>query len=270
MPTLPALTTRTSSTLRSYWTCVWPHTTTSRRDAGELGRDVLLRRGGRDDRVSDVGVRGRRGRPEAVDSELDRRRPPCDPVEAVGTEPRRAQRMPRRTGRPSASQTVSRSQLPCRKRDPPPSASSRSTHRPGAGRRPDRHRRRSRRRPRSAGRRARPRAPAGSRARRRAQRPAWRGRYPAAVSSAPARRPAPCRARPRADAIERRAAGAGERARRRPEVALADPCDRLPELVLERIDVGARERGETIVLGSLEELVDDLDPLGTARRQARA
>ena len=68
---------------------------------------------------------------------------------------------------------------------------------------------------------------------------------------------------PGADAVERRAARARERARRRAEVALPDASDRprrAPAPAARRRR--AEKRSDTIVLGRLEELVDDLDVVG--------
>ena len=72
---------------------------------------------------------------------------------------------------------------------------------------------------------------------------------------------------PGADEVERRAVRAGELARRRPEVARTNACDRSGKLRLQLGDVSAGERRRHDVARPLEELVRDLD-LGRPGPQA--
>src|SRR6266540_3798358 len=69
-------------------------------------------------------------------------------------------------------------------------------------------------------------------------------------------------ARPRANDVEGRAAGAGVVARVRDELARVDPGDRGGELRFERVDVGAREGRGNDGVRPFEEVVDDLDLVG--------
>ena len=208
MPTLPALTKRIPSTTRSNWTCVCPPTTTAPRRPRARPGSARPARPGSGSRRRRAASRGSRGR---------RRARPTSGSVARGTRARARRAAPRATPTCRRAPAATRGRR-CRARRPRSTLAEpveavlreRACDDVAAADDPvDVERRAPRRAP--------PRARAGCRARRRAPRRASTRRRPARAAGRAAAQP-----RPGADDVERRAAGAGELARRRAELAGAD------------------------------------------------
>ena len=202
-------------------------------DAVELGRNHVVGRDPRQDRL--VVARRRVAEDhgsEPVDITLDRQRPGCDDcslrsarrslhhrsMSLSGSSTSRSQ-LPETNVAPTSSRSCEALRLHRPPETSPPTTISSAT--PSAARSP----------------RAPPRAQGGCRERRRARLPASLRLLGRSVGGLVRSLAGAAEPRPGADDVEGRAAGARERARRRPELAGPDPRDRCRELRLEPLGV---------------------------------